>query len=74
MNVLKAAGIAVVFSGGNQGALGSVSPGDNPASFAVGSVDASLNISTTSSRGPLPVMAASSRKSLLRASVSERPI
>ncbi|MCW8830995.1 MAG: S8 family serine peptidase [Gammaproteobacteria bacterium] len=52
ISVLKAAGIAVVFSGGNQGTLGSVSPGDNPESFAVGSVDASLNIASTSSRGP----------------------
>jgi bacillopeptidase F len=52
INTLKAAGIAVVFSGGNQGVLGSVSPGDNPESFAVGSVDSSLNIATSSSRGP----------------------
>lgn len=51
INVLKAAGIAVVFSGGNQGSLGSVSPGDNPASFAVGSVDAALNLAASSSRG-----------------------
>lgn len=52
IEVLKAAGIAVVFSGGNQGSLGSISPGDNSASFAVGAVDASLNIAATSSRGP----------------------
>ena len=52
IGVLKAAGIAVVFSGGNQGALGSISPGDNPESFAVGAVDASLNVAATSSRGP----------------------
>ncbi len=50
--VLKAAGIAVVFSGGNQGSLGSVSPGDDPESFAVGAVDSSLNVASTSSRGP----------------------
>jgi serine protease AprX len=50
--VLKASGIAVVFSGGNQGSLGSVSPGDNPESFAVGAVDASHNIADFSSRGP----------------------
>ena len=52
IEVIKAAGIAVVFSGGNQGSLGSVSPGDNPEAFAVGAVDSSLNIATTSSRGP----------------------
>ena len=52
INVLKAAGIAVVFSGGNQGSLGSVSPGDNPSGFAIGSVDASLNLAASSSRGP----------------------
>ena len=52
IGVLKAAGIAVVFSGGNQGALGSISPGDNPESFAVGAVDASLNVAASSSRGP----------------------
>lgn len=52
IGVLKAAGIAVVFSGGNQGALGSVSPGDNPESFAVGSVDSSHNVAASSSRGP----------------------
>lgn len=52
IDVLKAAGIAVVFSGGNQGTLGSVSPGDNPESFAVGAVDSSNNIAATSSRGP----------------------
>ena len=52
IDVLKAAGIAVVFSGGNQGSLGSVSPGDNPGSFAVGAVDSSSNVASTSSRGP----------------------
>jgi len=52
IDVLKAAGIAVVFSAGNQGSLGSVSPGDNPESFAVGAVDSSLNVASTSSRGP----------------------
>ena len=52
INVLKVAGIAVVFSGGNQGSLGSVSPGDNTESFAVGAVDSSLNVASTSSRGP----------------------
>lgn len=52
IGVLKAAGIAVVFSGGNQGTLGSVSPGDNSESFAVGAVDSSNNVAATSSRGP----------------------
>ena len=52
ISTLKAAGIAVVFSGGNQGTLGSVSPSDNAESFAVGSVDSSLNIAASSSRGP----------------------
>ncbi|RDH85744.1 MAG: hypothetical protein DIZ80_02115 [endosymbiont of Galathealinum brachiosum] len=52
IQILKAAGIAVVFSAGNQGASGSVSPGDNTDSFAVGSVDSSLNIASSSSRGP----------------------
>lgn len=52
VDVLKAAGIAVVFSGGNQGSLGSVSPADDPESFAVGAVDSSLNVASTSSRGP----------------------
>jgi len=52
IDVLKAAGIAVVFSGGNQGTLGSVSPGDNPESFPVGAVDSSNNVAATSSRGP----------------------
>jgi serine protease AprX len=52
IEILKAAGIAAVFSAGNQGSLGSVSPGDNPAAFAVGAVDASLQIWNDSSRGP----------------------
>ena len=51
IGVLKTAGIAVVFSAGNQ-SLGSVSPADNPESFAVGSVDALLNVDSKSSRGP----------------------
>jgi bacillopeptidase F len=52
LEVMKAAGIAVVFSAGNQGSLGSVSPADNPAGFGVGSVDALLDVATDSSRGP----------------------
>jgi serine protease AprX len=50
--LLKAVGIAVVFSAGNRGSLGSVSPANNPDSFAVGSVDSSHNIANYSSRGP----------------------
>jgi len=54
IQALKAAGVAVVFSAGNQGPNShtSVSPANNPESFAVGSVDASLVIADTSSRGP----------------------
>jgi bacillopeptidase F len=52
IEVLKAAGIAVVFSAGNRGSLGNESPADNSASFAVGSVDSSLNVAASSSRGP----------------------
>jgi len=52
IEVLKAAGIAVIFSGGNQGSWGSVSPADNPEGFAVGAVDSSLTVAATSSRGP----------------------
>ena len=52
IDALKTAGIAVVFSGGNQGTLGSVSPGDNSGSFAVGAVDSAHTIASTSSRGP----------------------
>ena len=50
---LRAAGIATVFSAGNNGpAGGSISPANYPESFAVGSVDANLQISPFSSRGP----------------------
>jgi len=52
LEVLKAAGIAVVFSAGNQGSQGSVSPADNPAGFGVGAVDNNLNIASFSSNGP----------------------
>ncbi len=52
ISTLNTAGIAVVFSGGNQGAQGSISPADNPSSFAVGAVDASMNVTSTSSGGP----------------------
>lgn len=55
IQVLRAAGIAVVFSAGNRGALGpasSVSPANGPESFAVGAVDETLSIAAFSSRGP----------------------
>ncbi|MGD8590403.1 MAG: S8 family serine peptidase [Chromatiales bacterium] len=52
LEILKAAGIAVVFSAGNEGTLGSVSPADNPEGFGVGSVDTLLNVASDSSRGP----------------------
>ncbi|MGK2907914.1 MAG: S8 family serine peptidase [Desulfuromonadales bacterium] len=49
---LKAAGIALVFSAGNTGLSGSVSPGNYQESFAVGSVDLSSVVSDFSARGP----------------------
>ncbi len=54
IQALKAAGVAVVFSAGNEGPAGdsSVSPANYPESLAVGSVDEFLFIADTSSRGP----------------------
>ena len=54
IQALKAAGIAVVFSAGNEGpgASTSISPANNPESFAVGAIDSSLTIANFSSRGP----------------------
>jgi subtilisin family serine protease len=54
IQALKAAGIAVVFAGGNSGPnlFTSISPANNPGAFAVGSVSQSLDIAFTSSRGP----------------------
>ncbi|MFO7594352.1 MAG: S8 family serine peptidase, partial [Pseudomonadota bacterium] len=52
IEVLKAAGIAVVFAAGNEGQNGSASPADNPEAFAVGAVDSSNNVASFSSRGP----------------------
>ena len=51
---LKALGIAVVFSAGNNGpdSSTSISPGNYPESLAVGAVDSSENIANFSSRGP----------------------
>jgi bacillopeptidase F len=54
VQVLKAAGIAVVFSAGNGGPYPatSISPANYPDSLAVGSVDDTLTIAELSSRGP----------------------
>jgi serine protease AprX len=54
IEILKAAGIGMVFSAGNAGpnSSTSISPGNNPGGVAVGSVDSSLNIALSSSRGP----------------------
>lgn len=54
VQVLKAAGIAVVFSAGNggPGASTSVSPANYPEGFAVGGVDETLTVTLSSSRGP----------------------
>ena len=53
IHILKAAYIAVVFSGGNDGsaALTSVSPANNPEGFAIGAVDSTLTLANFSSRG-----------------------
>jgi bacillopeptidase F len=56
IQALKASEIAVVFSAGNEGISGpastSISPANNPESFAVGAVSSTLNIAGFSSRGP----------------------
>ena len=54
IQVLRAAGVAVVFSAGNNGPNGftSISPANNQGSLAVGSVDDTLSIAASSSRGP----------------------
>jgi bacillopeptidase F len=61
VQALKNAGIAVAFAAGNSGpaANTSISPGNYPASFAVGSVGNSFNVQSTvisdfSGRGPSP--------------------
>jgi len=53
IHILKAAYIAVVFSGGNEGpaALTSVGPANNPEGFAIGAVDSTLTLANFSSRG-----------------------
>ncbi len=54
LEVLEAAGIAVVLSGGNYGPRSgtSVSPANNPSAFAVGAVDENLLVAAFSSSGP----------------------
>ena len=54
IQALKAAEIAVVFSGGNVGPNpdSSESPANNPGSFAVGATDDTNTIDSSSSRGP----------------------
>jgi bacillopeptidase F len=54
IQTLKAAGIAVMFSAGNEGPSPStsISPANYPESFAVGAVDDSFAIPVFSSRGP----------------------
>ncbi|MGB5676051.1 MAG: S8 family serine peptidase, partial [Gemmatimonadota bacterium] len=57
IQALRAAGIAVVFAAGNQGATGaatSISPANNPESFAVGSVAFNQVLAFDSSQGPSP--------------------
>lgn len=54
IQALKAAGISIVFAGGNGGPdpATSISPASNPGAVAVGSLDASLALDPYSSRGP----------------------
>ncbi|TAN39651.1 MAG: hypothetical protein EPN25_10765, partial [Nitrospirae bacterium] len=54
LEVLKSAGIAVVFSAGNLGpsASSSISPANNPGVYSSGATDASNTIASFSSRGP----------------------
>ena len=54
IQVLKTAGIAVVFAAGNEGpgTATSISPANNPESFAAGSVDINHSLAADSSQGP----------------------
>lgn len=54
IQVLKAAGIAVVFAAGNDGPSGytSTSPANNPEGYAVGATDETHTVASFSSRGP----------------------
>jgi serine protease AprX len=56
IEILKTAGIAIVFAAGNEGPQDytSISPANYNNSFAVGSIDSSNNIAYGSSRGPSP--------------------
>lgn len=56
IQVLKTAGIAVVFAAGNSGPASSSSnsPANNPGSFAAGAVDSLSAIASFSARGPAP--------------------
>ena len=58
IQTLQASGIAVIFSAGNEGPYpaSSISPANNPESFAVGAVDSDDVIAWFSSRGPSPCM------------------
>ncbi len=54
IQMLKAAGIAVVFAAGNAGPnpSSSESPANNPSGFSTGAVDSNMSIASFSSRGP----------------------
>ena len=54
LDILKAAGIAVVFAAGNDGPapLTSLSPANNASGFSTGAVDSTLAVASFSSRGP----------------------
>jgi bacillopeptidase F len=56
VRALRAAGIAVVFAGGNSGPMPetSLSPANYPEAFAVGAADSQSMVDTFSSRGPSP--------------------
>ncbi|HEY0665923.1 MAG TPA: S8 family serine peptidase, partial [Gallionella sp.] len=53
IDVLKTAGIAVIFAAGNDGPapLTSLSPANNPAGFAIGAVDPAMAVASFSARG-----------------------
>lgn len=54
IDLLGAAGILVVFAGGNEGPApaSSASPANNPGSFSAGAIDESFSVLSQSSRGP----------------------
>ncbi len=58
IQALKSSGIAVIFAAGNEGpySASSISPANNPKSFAVGAVNIDGVIASFSSRGPSPCM------------------